>query len=134
MKQLFLFIGILFVSFSQIEAAEKEGQIYRWVDDKGVVHFADKAKNKTAVLVDVKETTTNSLIESNIELPEIKTKSEKVKNKVVLSEEDQQYCDYIREQIRLAKEAIEMGNELRVNYAGAYLKTSDKLLKDNRCI
>jgi len=27
-----------------------------------------------------------------------------------------------------------MGNELRVNYAGAYLKTSDKLLKDNRCI
>jgi hypothetical protein len=67
-------------------------------------------------------------------MPQLAKKAEKSKDKIILSEEDQQYCDYIREQIRLAKEAIEMGNELRINYAGAYLKSSDKLLKDNRCL
>lgn len=134
MKQLILFIGILLVNLAPVEASETKSSIYRWVDDKGVVHFADKAKNKTAVLVDIKKTTSNSLIESNIDMPELENKSEESKGEVILSEEDQQYCDYVREQIRLAKEAIEMGNELRINYAGAYLKSSDKLLKDNRCL
>ena len=134
MKQLILFIGILLANLAQVEATEKKSTVYRWVDDKGVVHFADKAKNRTAVLIDIKKTTSNTLIENDIEMPQLAKKAEKSKDKVILSEEDQQYCDYIREQIRLAKEAIEMGNELRINYAGAYLKSSDKLLKDNRCL
>jgi len=116
-------------------AAKDDGQVYRWVDKKGVVHYADKPKNKNAKLVSIEEVTSNAVIESDIEIPDIATKEDKeIADETVLSAEDQEYCVYLKEQIRLAVEAVEMGNELRANYASAYLKTSDKLLKDNRCL
>ncbi len=135
LKQFFLLAFLLTSSLIQIQAADKKDFVYRWVDKHGVVHYSDKAKNKSAVLVDIKKTTANSFIDSNIALPTIEQETEQaINDSKKLSEEDKQYCKYLKEQIRLANEAVEMGNELRVNYASAYLKTSDKLLKDNRCL
>ena len=138
LKQIDVLIFMLIVSFIPFSDAQENSQIFRWVDDNGVVHYADQAKNNNAVAVNVKETVSNSAIKSEFELPDISQVSNNdspaKSNKKVLSEEDQQYCDYIREQIKLAKEAVEMGNELRSDYASAYIKSSDKLLKDNHCI
>ena len=134
MKLFFLLAVIFTLSSFAIKAIEHEGQIYRWVDKNGVVHYADKPNNKNAALVHIKNAPSNSAIESNIELPKLNNQPDEKSDDLVLSEEDQQYCDYIREQIKLAKEAVEMGNELRAEYASAYIMSSDKLLKENRCI
>lgn len=135
MKHIFLLACILAFISCDLLAAREDGQVYRWVDKEGVVHYADKPKNKNAKLVNIEEVIANSVIESDIEFPEIEKKSDKeAVEENVLSQEDQEYCTYLKEQIRLAKEAVEVGNELRANYASAYLKTSDKLLKDNRCL
>ncbi len=135
MKHIFLLTAILALTSIDSFAAKEDGQVYRWVDKKGVVHYADKPKNKNAKLVNIEEVTANSVIESDIAFPEIEKKSDKEEiEENVLSQEDQEYCTYLKEQIRLAKEAVEIGNELRANYASAYLETSDKLLKDNRCL
>jgi len=133
LKHIFLLAVIFALLSINSFSAQKDGQVYRWVDKKGVVHYADKPKNKHAVLVNIKEVTANSFIESDLELSEI-VKAEEITDENVLSQEDQEYCDYLKQQIKLAEEAVEVGNELRANYASAYLNTSDKLLKDNRCL
>jgi DNA-directed RNA polymerase subunit M/transcription elongation factor TFIIS len=116
----------LFLIFCTNSLANDE--VYRWVDKKGVVNYSDKPKNATAKIVNFKKSSSNTSVSNVVQVP----KKKEVKK--VLSAEDQEYCNYIFEQIKLAEENATSFNELKVSYAQAYLKTSQKVLKDNNCI
>lgn len=131
----FFFLALLFSTSFLTQAADTDGQVYHWVDKDGLVHYADKPNSKTAVLIDVQETASNSVIKSDIQLPDLTSQKETPQlNTQSLSSEDQQYCQYILDQINLAKEAIKTGSELKADYAKAYIKSSDRLLRENNCI
>jgi hypothetical protein len=105
-----------------------DDEVYRWVDKKGIVNYSDKPKNATAKVVNFKEKSSNTSASNVVQVPK------KKEIKKALSVEDQEYCDYILEQIKLAEENAASFNELKASYAQSYLKSSQKTLKENNCL
>lgn len=141
------FLVLLLIVLPVFSLCAAETQVYRWVDKDGTVHYADKPNNISAKRITLKENYANSRIESTVKFPDpinkdaanssanlsTNSNSNLSSNSTELSVEDREYCDYVLEQIELAKENIHSTNDIKVNYATAYLKASTQMLAENGC-
>ena len=137
MSKCFLYVIYSLVCFSGCVLAQ-ETAVYRWVDEQGNVHFADRPKSKDAQLFFVTHGNVATPVPSQQVLPIEQTETEQSAENSEEQGKSQQAeqpidCAAIKAEAAKAREIIANANSRDAAPAIIYLAAAEKLLAKGEC-
>lgn len=139
MKKYVSAVAILFCFTSLYINAQDE--VYRWVDEKGVVHYSDQARsekaklfqlrqyNKVQPVASAQDVAANNEALAGISNNDNSSQNNAQENKPSLGEA----CAELKKQMIIAKAQLQSNDPTAVVRARTYLETADGLLAQSNC-
>lgn len=125
---------LCFTSFNIIA----QDDVYRWVDENGVVHYSDQARSEKAKLFQLRQfnkaqpvASAEDVAANNETLAGISgtSKSNQTQDKPSLADT----CAELKKQMIIAKAQLQSNDPTAVLRARTYLETADSLLAQSNC-
>ncbi len=115
-------------------------EVYRWVDENGVVHYSDQARSEKAKLFELRQynkaqpaVSAEDLAANNDALASIASDNTKVEKEQVMKQTPAQNCAALKKQMIIAQAQLQSNDPNTVLRARMYLETADNLLTQSNC-